>query len=126
MFVKENVSERYKEDYEQISERSWYEKLSDWVIDREKNIVIVAIGKRGVETPVFFHMLFKQKKIEFWIWEVEYNYSIIDVKIPSVLKNYKWEIKKEICCAYRETNRIANNWSLPESIDNCTFEFEII
>ena len=63
MFVKENVSEKYKEDYEQISERSWYEKLSGWVIDREKNIVIVAIGKRGVETPVFFICYLNKKRL---------------------------------------------------------------
>ena len=126
MFVREKVSENDKELYEKIVGFHWHEKYSDWITDRQQNIFIVASGKCGVETPVIFYMCFKQKRLEFRIWEADYRYKIIDVIIPSELKNDEAEIESVIRCAYHETNGLTDLWSLPAKIDDCTFEFKII
>ncbi len=126
MYVIERVSEKDKEKYERIARSNWDEKYSRWAIDRQKDIYIVCTGKRGVETPVIFYMWFKQMKVEFWIWEAEYKYSIIDVRIPPELNNNRLEIEKAIRCAYFETNGLPCPWDLPSSIDDCTFKFETI
>lgn len=126
MFVKENVIEQDKEIYAKIAYSCWDEKYSNWIIDKEKEIYIVSSGKRGVETPVIFFMLFQQTKIEFWIWEVEYQPSSITVRIPSKLIGNEGEIENAIRDAYYDTNGLTNTWSLPSNIDNKIFEFDII
>lgn len=125
MFVKENVIEQDKELYAKIAYSRWNEKYSDWIIDRDREIYIVCSGKRGVETPVIFYMLFRQMKIEFWIWEIEYQPSSIFVKIPLELIENKSEIENAIREAYYDTDGLIDTWSLPSSIDNNIFEFKI-
>ena len=124
MYVSERVAEKDKEIYERLYRYNWDEKYSHWVTDRQKDIYIVCTGKRGVETPVIFYMQFKQMKVEFWIWEADFKYSDINVRIPPELNNDKTEIENEIRCAYFETNGLM--WDLPSSIDDCTFKFETI
>ena len=126
MFLKENVIEQDKEIYDKIAYYCWDEKYSNWIIDKEKEIYIVCSGKRGVETPVIFFMLFRQMKIQFWIWEYEYQPSSIVVRIPSELIGNESEIENVIREAYYDTNGLINTWSLPSNIDNNIFEFEII
>lgn len=87
MFVREKVSENDKELYEKIAGGHWHKNFSSWITDRQQNIFIVCSRKRGVETPVIFYMCFKQKPVELWIWEIKYGYKMIDVRIPSELKN---------------------------------------
>ena len=103
MFVLEKVPAKDRFFYEEIK-GLWYKDLSSWCADRENNIFIVCSGKMGVETPVIFYMYFKNCILEFWIWEIEYRYRVITVKIPSVLEDYRSEIENTIKLAYAQTN----------------------
>ena len=123
MFVLEKVPEKDRFLYEQICGR-WYKDVSKWCADRKNNAFIICTGKRGVETPVIFSMYFKNCIPEFWIWEIEYRYNVIDVKIPSILKGSQKEIEDTIKLAYAQTNGLSNFYSLPVSIDSHTFEFK--
>ena len=125
MFVLEKVPAKDRFFYEEIK-GLWYKDLSSWCADRENNIFIVCSGKMGVETPVIFYMYFKNCILEFWIWEIEYRYRVITVKIPSVLEDYRSEIENTIKLAYAQTNGLINLWSLPFSIDGHTFEFKTV
>lgn len=126
MFVREKAEMEDRALFEQIAGCRWNATYSRWSADRAQNIYIVDTGKRGVETPVIFHMYFQNHRIEFWIWEVEYRYKVIDVKIPSALQHAQTEIEQTIRRAYRETDGFTNLWSLPADIADHSFEFKII
>ncbi|MDE6729474.1 MAG: hypothetical protein K2J71_01700 [Oscillospiraceae bacterium] len=126
MFVYENVPEQDKILYEKVS-GFLYRRGSKWCVDRENKIYIVCIGKHGVETPVVFHIWFKNQLFEFMIPEPDILYGTaptVYVKLPAAFASDCSAIEAVIKRAFRETMEISNYGSLPRNINDHIFEFE--
>lgn len=107
MFVLEKVSENDKELYEKICKRSWFEELSTQCADRERGYYIICTEKRGVETPYYFYMNYKDEVIEIWVWDLSDIYRSdgfedIVVWIPDSLSNDTDDIARIIRNAHSD------------------------
>ena len=107
MFVFEMVSENDKELYEKIKMDSWDEEYSKWCADRERGYYIISTGKRGVETPYFFNMNYKDEVIEIWVWDLSDipwsdGSEDIWVVIPRSLSNDTDDIARLVREAYSD------------------------
>lgn len=127
MFIYENVPEQDKILYEKVSGFRYNRRWSKWCIDRENEIYIVCIGKHGVETPVVFHIWFKNQLFEFIIPEPDILYGnapTVYVKLPATFASDCSAIEAVIKRAFRETTGISDYGSLPRNIDDHIFDFE--
>ncbi len=93
--------------YNKISEGRWNEKYAKWCIDREQGFCIICIGKRGVETPYFFNMNYKDEIITICVWDISdipFSEGSEDVwvYIPASLSNYKDDISRVVLEAYSD------------------------
>lgn len=129
MFIYEKVSEQDSKFYEEIFHRTWFENLSQWCHDKEQEIYIYCIGKRGPETPVFHKLYYKKQLIEFCIYE-RYEASRYDwahnvyIDIPFDLGGDRLIIEQIIREAFDGINWL-NHGMLPD-ITNYPFIFKVI
>ncbi len=105
MFVREKATLDDKDIYNKISRIRWYED-AEWCVDRERGYYIICEGKRGVETPYFYHMNYKDEIIEIWVWDLSdilsNGFEDIDVRIPDSLSNDKDDIARIIRDAHSD------------------------
>ena len=106
MFVLEKPTLNDKDLYNKISGGCWYEGAK-WGVDRERGYYIILTGKRGVETPYFFYMNYKDEVIEIWVWDLSDIYCSdgfedIVVRIPDSLSNDTDDIARIIRDAYSD------------------------
>lgn len=107
MFVREKPTSDAKDLYNKISGGRWFEEYAEWCVDRERGYYIICTGKRGVETPYFFYMNYKDEVIEIWVWDLSdipwsNGFEDVDVWIPESLSNDKDEIAHIIRDAYSD------------------------
>lgn len=105
--MQEEVSVNDKDYYEKVFGRRWRENLSEWSIDRERGYCIICTGKRGVETPYFFYLNYKDEIIEIWVWDLSdipwsNGFEDIVVRIPDSLSNDTDDIAAIIREAYSD------------------------
>ncbi len=93
----EDSFENDKDIYAKLGGGRICPNLSSLYIDREKEVYIRVIGKKGVETPIISYMYYKDEIIEFWIWEAyllaTQGSEDIEVMLPKKMLKYKLQIE---------------------------------